>query len=269
MMPVIFALTVAAAVSAHASFEIKSVSPAERGAATHLALGMVEGSLPAYHSSLADSTSPLALRVYGFRPFGLEATELVAGWALVPVARDLSLGLSYQKFAAVSYAEQTILLGCSWRLGGLLLQPGLRFGIVSLDGDAIDWAVLADAAMEARVASRLKIFAGTHNPFASGLRAGGGRCPTDVTVGLGYLVSPSLGWGIGITKDAGFAASVASGVEVRPFEGVFLRSGLRTEPQEFCLGLGVRVKGVGVDASTSLNPDVGITHEVGLEYMLE
>jgi hypothetical protein len=46
-----------------------------------------------------------------------------------------------------------------------------------------------------------------------------------------------------------------------------LRTGVRTDPKEFCLGLGLRVGRIVIDTSASLHVDLGITHEAGLTYM--
>jgi hypothetical protein len=49
--------------------------------------------------------------------------------------------------------------------------------------------------------------------------------------------------------------------------GFVLRAGLKTYPQEFCLGLGLRLGQGVVDVATSMNLDLGATHEFGATYV--
>jgi hypothetical protein len=62
---------------------------------------------------------------------------------------------------------------------------------------------------------------------------------------------------------------VATGIEGRIMGGLVLRSGLRSNPDEVCLGFGIRVGPLSVDVSTSVHLDLGATHEAGITYMRE
>jgi len=261
---VLLAVVLLTAARADAAFEIDAVSPAERGAATHLALGRADGSLGLEYRGHSGASGSGSVRIYGFKPFGVPEIDFAALWASVFLGQDThNLCVSYQRLKVLSYLEETYLVSHGLRFGALWCLPTVRIGTVAFDGRRLDWAALFDMALSIDVGDGRDIFVGLKNPLVSGLAESGCVCPASVAIGFGCPVSRSLGCGVEIAKQAGNPTSLAAGVEWSIHGGVILRTGLRTYPQEFCLGVGVRLGRTAVDIAGSSVTDLGTTHEIG------
>jgi hypothetical protein len=261
-------LGILASVPALASFEIEPRTSSERGAATHMALGMLEDSYHLPHLECADSLPRIGVALHAFRPFGINEMRFEAVWgSLAFGASGHGICVSYQRFGALSYLEETYLIGCCLRSGNLRFQPRVRFGVVRLEDRWMDSATLFDFAFAVRIRQGIRLSLVAENPLASTPLSGESPCPTRIGFGLGHLVSPHLAWGLEVAKGAGHPTCIAAGIEGRVVAGVTLRSGLRSDPQEFCLGLGLLIGALSLDISTSLNLDLGATHAVGVTYL--
>jgi hypothetical protein len=252
--------------AAWASFDLKPLPPAERGAASPLALGIVHDSAALDGHVPSGGLRLQALRVYGFKPFGLEQADFVGASVRVGIGPRLEMQVSYHGLNVLQYTEQIYRLSCTLKMGSLGFEPAVRLGTVSQDHTMIDRALLLDFRLRAHAARDLTVLFGTRNPFALGLKRSSERCPTDVTAGVGYRVCDHLNFGLEVVKEGGFPTCVSTGAEIRVVGSTFLRTGLRTEPREFCLGLGLKIRGVALDVSTALHLDLGVTHEAGITY---
>jgi hypothetical protein len=251
-----------------ACFEIEPTTPAERGAATHAVLGLVDQSLHLPHSVKSGGDNPGGITVYGFKPFGSEDIGFCAMWVNVPLsASGDGVSISYQRLAALSYAEETYLAAYRMCIGSIWCEPAVRIGTVRLDGRWVDWAALVDMTLGVRIREEMRMLLRLQNPLALGMMTEDSPCPSYVSAGLGYLVTERLAWGAEIRKYGGFPTSISTGVELSVSGRLILRTGIRTQPQEFCLGVGVRLGALTVESSASLNLDLGTTYEFGTVYI--
>jgi hypothetical protein len=173
------------------------------------------------------------------------------------------LSMSYQRLKILSYVEETYLISHGLRFGRLRCLPVVRMGTVKFDGEQMDLVWLWDLHLTADVGDGMDIFVGLKNPLALDLSESGVVFPASVTLGFGFPVAGCLGWGIEVRKEGGHPTSIATGGEWYIAGGFVLRTGLRTYPQEFCLGVGFGLGHGVVDVATSVVPDLGATHEVG------
>jgi hypothetical protein len=264
---------------AAAAFEIKGIGPQERGSATHLALGMVTGSFHIPSLEMSDTTwesSPAggapaqsaAITVYGFKPFNVGEIDFMSIAAAIPASRLVrGVAVSYQRLEALSYVEQVFLASVGFGSRWAFIQPAVRLGTAESKSGFRDWAFFADIYARTRLRDNMKLAVGIENPFGLGLVKEGSRSPQRLEIGLGFLVSEGLACGTEVTKESGFPTGVASGVEWNAFKGLFLRSGLRTSPEEFCFGVGFRRGHIAVDLSSSVSFDLGATHEAGVTWL--
>jgi hypothetical protein len=190
-------------------------------------------------------------------------------WVSVHLAdRSHRLSVSYQRLKVLSYLEETYLISHGLQLGMLRCMPGVRVGTIRLDGERLKLAGAIDLVLATDLRGGMRLLVGLKNPLALPLPSqSDSRLPTSVTLGVGLPVSQRLGWGIDITKEGGHPTCIATGVEWSVGGGIVLRSGIRTYPQEFCLGVGLGAglrSGHGaIDVATSVVPDLGATHEAG------
>lgn len=250
----------------HAAFEIRPVSAAERGCGTALALGLVPGS-PHVPGPGEGGCCVGAVGCHAFRPFGLAGIGFGRIWLLAPVAgKRASAAGWFQRLGTASYVEETFGAGCLLAIGPLGWEPMLRFGLVRLEGAVVDRAAVCDLAVTAHPSPGISVRVSTQNPLGLALMGNGETCPVELRVGCGYLVSKRLAWAGEISKQRGYPTAITTGVEFVPTRGLALRAGLGSDPREVSLGLGLALRGLTVDVATSINLDLGATHEAGVIY---
>jgi len=252
---------------ARGAFEAELKTPAERAAATHMALGQLEGS---FHLPLLDTAGRDILpgiMLFGFRPFGMGEIGALAGWGVLPIGGSgQGVCLAYQRFGGLSYSEEILTLRCSLGSGDIRFRPGIRAGLVRFDGELLGSALLVDLAIAVRFSKNIKVDLRVENPLG-GIGGKNVRGPTCLRAGLGFLVTSRLAWGVEVVKYAARPTSVATGIEALLARRVMVRSGFRSDPQEASLGLGVTAGAISVDVATSFNLLLGSTHEVGVTFV--
>ncbi len=252
---------------ARGAFEVELKTPAERAAATHMALGQLEGSfhLPLLEKAGRDLLPGITL--FGFRPFGMGEIGALAGWGVLPIGTSgHGICLAYQRFGGLSYLEETLTLRCSFGSGDVRFRPGVRVGLVRFDERLIDSVLLIDLAIGMRLSKNIKVDLTVENPLG-GIGGRNARGPTCLRAGLGYLVTSRLAWGVEVVKYDARPTSVATGIEALLAKRVMVRSGFRSDPREASLGLGIAAGALSVDIATSFNVLLGSTHEVGVTYV--
>jgi hypothetical protein len=252
----------------YAAFDLRVLPPAERSCSAPAALGLIEGSASAmFHSSLPDCSGGL-LSVHAYRPFGLAGVDVFAfrGRA-TSSGRRYGMSFAYSGLVAPGYGEQTLSISIALSRDRLWLEPGLTFGEVRAPGLYEGRCMMFDFAAYAYAAPRLRISFEIGNAFASRLDAVGGAVPRRVGAGLGYAMSGSVACGFKVEKENGLRTAIATGLEWRAMRGFFVRLGSSTYPREFSLGLGLRLRGLGLNISSTANFDLGTTHEAGVTYV--
>lgn len=260
-----------------ASFELDPVDPRERGSATLLAVGITGGSSKdgsprgALHPPLPESLQsevPTAARFYAFKPFGIREIDFAAVAVEIPICmRIRSLAVSYQRLAALSYTEEVYLLSARVATLDALIEPTIRFGVVR-DGESFgDHACLIDLRAETWALATVKVAAQVKNILGSGLVGEGSRCPTRVSAGVGLAVSDCLGFGVEVGKESGLPVCVASGVEFEAAGGFVVRAGTKTYPRGISFGVGLRRGPLALDVGSSVDLELGATHEAGVALL--
>ena len=250
-----------------AAFELRPSPPAERSCSCPEVLGLVSESVSAvYHSSRAGQ-SDCVVGAYGYRPFGLAGIDVFALRGKVTSGgKRAGVSFSYSGLAAPGYGEQTVSVSLAISRSQLWLQPGITLGEARAPGLYEGRCVIFDFTAYAYVTPQLRVSFHVGNAFASRLHGAGGAVPRRVGAGLGYAISGSVACGFRIEKENGLRTALCTGLEWRAMRVFFLRLGSSTFPREFSIGLGLRVKGLGLDISSTANFDLGTTHEAGVTY---
>lgn len=87
-----------------------------------------------------------------------------------------------------------------------------------------------------------------------------------VAVGVSYAPYPGVETVLDIAHEMGRAVQYRGGAEFAVGELVWLRAGIRTEPNTFTAGIGLRHAGIGFDYGFSTGGVLGETHQFGLRY---
>jgi hypothetical protein len=251
-----------------AAFDLELRTPGERGSATSLALGLLDGSCHLPHCETGTAGGRLGVAVYGLRPFGLSEVDFAAVCATFPLGESGSgLYAAYQRLQALAYSEQTVTISYSDNLRHLRFQPVLHVAAAAFDGEWVDWALLADLRMTFPVLDRGKISVYLKNPFGLGLRKQGGGCPRAIRIGFGYPVGSRVAWAIETSKRNGQATCVLAGAEYMPASWTAVRAGIRTYPRDYSFGLGIALGPWRFDFSSSYHLELGATYAAGLTYV--
>ena len=87
-----------------------------------------------------------------------------------------------------------------------------------------------------------------------------------VAVGVSYAPYPGVETVLDIAHELGRPVQYRGGTEFAVGERVWLRAGIRTEPNTFTAGIGLRQSGFGFDYGFSSGGVLGETHQFGLRY---
>ncbi len=255
------------AAATQAAFELRVLSPAERTCTGPEALGLVEGSVSTiFHGSSAGRHKGV-IGAYGYRPFGLDGIDVFAlRGRVTPGRMRTGVCFSYSGLVAPGYGEQVVSVSMGISRGDLWLQPGLRFAQARAPGLYEGHCVIFDFTTYAYVTPHLRVSFEVGNAFASSLSAPGGAVPRRVRAGLGYAISASVACGLSVEKENGLRTALGTGLEWRATGGFFVRLGSCTFPRECSLGLGLHIRGLALDLSSTVNFDLGMTHEAGIMY---
>jgi len=249
-----------------AAFELDSMSPAARGCSNVDAMGLADGSVSTVFHGGADAPAVVA-RAFAYRPFALAGVDVVAARVRL-VSRSMRTGLClrYDRLGAPGYAEHSLSVSVGIRRKGVWIQPGLRLGRVAAKDAYGGGCLMLDFSTYAYVTGRLRISFAAANALGSRLDVPGGGVPRRVAAGLGYAACRTVACGLRIEKENGRPTALGTGIEWRPARGLSIRLGSRTYPREFSLGLGVSLKGLCVDFSSTANFDLGLTHAAGVTW---
>jgi hypothetical protein len=250
-----------------AAFDHSAEPPAERACSSADAVGMTRGSMSlTYHGGRAPEDAS-TVGGYCYRPFGISGLGVRALFGKFGGAGGKpGLGISYRDLAAPGYRETVLSLSLCLARGGLRLQPAIRYAAARAPGALDAGCVIVDILTYHYVTEGLRVSFGVLNALGSRLGVEGGAVPVRVRAGVGYCISDAVACGLSLEKENGRRTSISTGLEWRTGEGLYLRLGSRSSPREGSIGLGVRLKRVGLDLATSLNLDLGVTHEAGLYY---
>ncbi|MFA6922670.1 MAG: hypothetical protein WC223_00310 [Bacteroidales bacterium] len=124
-----------------------------------------------------------------------------------------------------------------------------------------------EAGLQAKVAK--KLFLGVHifNPFRVKLADyNNERVPAIMRLGLLYKISDKVLLAVETEKDIDFKPLFKTGLEYHIVKQIFLRTGLSTNPTEYCFGFGLELKIFKIDFATKTNSILGCTPVISMIY---
>ncbi|MCB0795557.1 MAG: hypothetical protein KDB88_12540 [Flavobacteriales bacterium] len=180
-----------------------------------------------------------------------------------------TIGVTANSFGYSLYRETKAGLTYAMRFG-----EGLRAGIqldymhVALgEGYGSTGSVTAELGVQARITEKLWLGVHLFNPNRAEL---GGpyndRIPTVLRAGLGYTFSEKLRMTGEVEKDIDRAERFRAGLEYRPIEVLYLRTGVSTGDVQGHFGVGLHFGPVDVDMAMSWRAQLGATPQVNLNY---
>jgi hypothetical protein len=206
---------------------------------------------------------------YGFswsREFGIP--ELTRGAiAAERRVRGIPVGLQATTFGWPLYRESGIGVAVARKLGERFsggVEIGGRF--VSVDGYGSGGALAIQAGMIAELTREVVFAAVWRNANRGRISAFQDRLPESLTIGLATEPAAHSRVLFDLVQERGFPAEVRFGAEIRPLLELALRVGTRAEPVRPSAGFSVERHGWSFHYAGDLHPDLGATHQVGLEF---
>lgn len=180
-----------------------------------------------------------------------------------------TFAISANSFGNTLYAQRSFGLAYAMQL-----NDGLRVG-VQLDylnirlgeGYGSTGAITAELGVQARLTDKLWIGAHLYNPNRAKL---GGpydeKAPTIVSAGLAYAFNDRVTLAGQVSKDMDRPEQYHAGIEYRPTDVLFLRTGISSGPTKAHFGAGFRIKQLELDLAAVMRSQLGLTPMVNLNY---
>ncbi|HNR54647.1 MAG TPA: hypothetical protein PKJ19_05745 [Flavobacteriales bacterium] len=186
----------------------------------------------------------------------------------VPLGKG-TFGLSGDRFGYSLYNETKVTAGYAMRFGeGLRAAVQVDYLGVRLGenyGSASAFAV--EVGMQAKLTDALWVGAHVYNP--NRVVIGGpyeDRIPTLLRAGFGYTFSKKLLMTLEAEKDIDRPERIRMGVEYKPNEVLYLRTGITTGPVQGHFGAGFRFDRVDIDLAVAVRSQFGATPIIGVNY---
>ncbi len=259
-------LVLALSSTVQAAFE-KQETNAASGAMAGLGLACPQSPFALYENpAWLGSSRRLSASVFYTRLFGLsdlayqavcvEGSYSKYGW-----------GFGATDFGNPLYREQTLSTGASFPLGprahlGLALK-GFR---ARISGYGSASALGVDLGAAGRIRRDLTFGASAVNLNRPKIGQAGEDLPQSLCAGAVYLPLPMLAVGAGIEEDPRYGTSFRVGSEAGVGRYLFLRSGMRTNPNALTAGFGITLRGLAFDYSLKTHSVLGAAHGFGLGY---
>jgi hypothetical protein len=191
------------------------------------------------------------------------------GLAVAIPFREGTFGVAADRFGYSLYNETNVTLAYAMRFGdGLraavqMRHTGIRLG----ENYGSAGALVAEAGMQAKLTDAVWMGAHIYNPGRSSL---GGpydeRIPTLLRAGITYIFSPNLLMNLEAEKDIDRDERYRFGLEYRPNQSLFLRTGISSGPVQAHVGVGFRLGQLDVDMAVAVRALLGPTPMIGVNY---
>jgi long-subunit fatty acid transport protein len=205
--------------------------------------------------------------IYAENRFLLTDLSLYAvGIALPTKAGSFGVGIQY--FGNTDYNEKQFRLGYGRTLFEKL-DLGIELSAVSVGmneyGSAM--AFTFGIGMVYSFNDKLQVGAHVYNPLRIALtNQTEDRLPTLLKVGLNYSPSEKASIMLETEKNLDSSFMLKVGIEYRPIDKLYIRGGISNSPAQYCLGVGLNLGKIKIDAGAALHESLGYTPMVSLSF---
>ncbi|HEY0068009.1 MAG TPA: hypothetical protein VGB46_11620 [Flavisolibacter sp.] len=221
----------------------------------------------AANSAALASLKKFSVATYGERRFLLQDLTFYS-LALVLPAAGGSFGLRADLFGGSLYRETSCTLAYARSLGERL-KSGVQFHLyhINMPGYGRASAITAEAGFLYRLADQWSLGFNAYNPAGVWLgKNRAERLPAVYSLGLGFDPSGKLYMGFELCKEESQPVDFRAGLQYAFHERFLARAGLASSSSTFCLGAGIRLGLLRVDATASLHPQAGLTPGFLIHY---
>jgi hypothetical protein len=220
-----------------------------------------------FNNPAALPDSGITVSFNGTRYFGFsELTE--TAFSISAAVFGVRTGAGAYTFGFDKYRESGFRMGV--KIPYAFAEAGIaaEWRHISIENYSSASALMLDAGLLLHPGGGFSIAGVVGNATASAIGRGRDPLPVVSSVGIGWSVLSRLTLTGAAVKDNRFPVSWRMGAEYRPVPYLDLRSGAMTGPEQFNLGIGIRLNPVKTSISVMNHLDLGWTPSVELTVML-
>lgn len=219
-------------------------------------------------SGLAQIERP-GLSLYYFHPFGLKEISSGAFTAILP-SKVGHFGAGFTSYGNEIYNEQTVSISFARSVRKKVFL-GLNFHYMKLqiNGYGSNFSRAFDFGFLVKLTESFHWGFSATNLNRARVGSADEHLPQTLSSGFSLRPARDLIFNMDIFKDIDFPAEFRCGIEYRVFNRIALRSGITTQPENFCAGLGFTFSYFTVDYGMMSHTDLGITHQFGIQLNLK
>ena len=210
--------------------------------------------------------------IYFDNKFLLKDLSTGAGAFAMPIKKLGTLGLSFARTGNKYYGESKVGFAFA-RAFGENISVGMQINYQSVrigEGYNVRKGLFTgEIGIQAKVLKNLTLGFHMYNPMMVKMTSyNNERVPVIFQLGLLYKFSDKVFITTECQKDIAFSPFLKFGVEYSPAKVIFIRLGVATNPFQNGLGIGLKFGGMRIDVSSTIHPQLGISPQMGLSYVL-
>jgi len=185
--------------------------------------------------------------------------------------RTGNFGFSFNRFGYSLYSENSF--GITYaRTFGEIISAGLQFDYLSINQTEAygnNGVFLIEIGLIAHPIDKLRIGAHIYNPTKAKMAEyEDERVNTSLRFGLNYFFSKTVQAAVEMEKTMQSDLRYKIGIEYQLVKNLFLRTGFKSEPNEFTFGGGYTLKGFSFDLSFATHQYLPMSTQISLSYSL-
>ncbi len=209
-----------------------------------------------------------SFNLYYAHPFGMKEITTGAFAAAVPLKVG-HFAAGFSSFGNEIYREQTTMFAYSNSV-----RDKLSFGInlhymkLQINEYGSNFSLQIDIGFLVKLNEKFQWGISATNVNRAKIGESNEQLPQTISSGFSLKPSPDLIFNMDIFKDIDYPAELRLGIEYQIFNRIALRTGLTTQPENFCAGLGFIFSLFQIEYAVATHSDLGLTHQFGVQFQL-
>ena len=210
-----------------------------------------------------------SLNLFYSRPFGMKELSFGSMAAVLPTIVG-HFGAGIVSYGNEIYREQTVMFAFS-RSVRKKLYLGINFHYMKLqiNGYGSNFSYSFDFGLLVKITENCKWGFTATNLNRAEIGAAQEQLPQSFSSGFSLSPVAGLILNMDIFKDIDFPAEFRAGIEYLIFNRIALRTGITTQPDNFCAGLGMMFSHFQIEYAMTTHADLGLTHQFGIQLQLK
>lgn len=198
--------------------------------------------------------------------YGMAGLQTMAVGYVQPLRKGV-VGAGVSRFGDELYSESTLGLAYAYQLDKVSFGLKINYLQTAMAETGTRRHITFELGGVAQLMPQLRLGAHIYN-FSQTRFGPDERIPTVMKVGLSYLPIQKFMLNAEVEKDIDYPASFRIGAEYEIVRNLRLRTGIHTQPNAYCLGIGFSPKKLQLDYALRTHPVLGLSHQVSVVVRL-